>query len=47
MIVHIPYGRKLLREKTFTNIAVLEPPTKVFYTNLGVPYPPMIGFGVP
>ena len=26
----VPYSRKLLREKTFTNFTVLEPPVKVF-----------------
>ena len=30
---NVPYSGKLLREKTFTNFAVLEPPTKVFSAN--------------
>ena len=35
--------------KIFTkiNFTVLEPPAKVFRWNLGVPYPPMIGFRIP
>ena len=39
----IQYSRKLLREKTFTNFAVLEPPAKVFSAIFG----PMIGFSIP
>ena len=31
----LPYSRKLSREKTFTNFAVLEPPAKVFSTKFG------------
>ena len=30
-----PYSRKFLREKTFTNFTVLEPPAKVFSTKFG------------
>ena len=35
--------------KNFTkiNFTVLEPPAKDFRRNLGVPYPPMIGFRIP
>ena len=33
--VCIPYSGKLSREKTFTNLAVLEPPVKVFSTKFG------------
>ena len=40
----ILYIRKLLREKTCTNFVVLEPPIKVFSTNLGMPYQPIIDF---
>ena len=32
----IPYSGKLLREKTFMNFAVLEPPAKVFSTKIWV-----------
>ena len=47
-ILHqIPYSRKLSREKTFMNFAVLEPPTKVSPRNLGMPYSPMLGFSIP
>ena len=31
----IPYSGKLLKEKTFTNFAVLEPPAKVFSMKFG------------
>ena len=43
----IPYNRKLLRVKTFTNFTVFEPLAKVFSTKLGVLYPPnTIGFSI-
>ena len=42
------YSRKLLREKTFTNFAVLEPSAKGFLHEIWVcPYQPMIGFNIP
>ena len=31
----VPYSRKLLREKTFTNFVVLEPPVIVFSITFG------------
>ena len=31
----MPYSGKHLREKVFTNFAVLEPPTKVFFSKFG------------
>ena len=34
-VQHIPYSRKLLREETFMNFAVFEPPAKVFSTKFG------------
>ena len=43
----VRYSGKLSRKKTFTNFTILEPPAKIFPRNLGVPYPPMIGFSIP
>ena len=33
--IKLLYSGKLLREKTFTNFAVLEPPAKVFSSKFG------------
>ena len=44
----LPYSAKLSREKTFTNFAALEPPTKVFSMKFGhAIYPPMTAFSIP
>ena len=40
----IPYSGKLLKEKTFTNFAVLEPPAKVFSMKFGRAVPTYNGF---
>ena len=39
MHIHIPYSGKHLREKTFTNFTVLEPPVKVLSTKFGCAKP--------
>ena len=35
MHYYVPYRAELLREKTFTNFMVLEPPAKVFSMKFG------------
>ena len=42
--MYVPYSGKLSREEMFTSFAVLEPPVKFSSPNLGVPFPPMLGF---
>ena len=43
----LPYSRKLSRENTFTNFAILEPPTKVFSTKFERTVPTYDSFSIP
>ena len=43
--IHIPYSRKFLREKIFTNFTILQPP--VLHEILGIPHPLCDQFNLP